>query len=262
MTAAHARRRRGWAAARRRAGPWRRGPTRDRSWRATAGCGFRLCDLGQWLWEEVLVAVSLQRLSRARGAIGHCKLSAPPGITRRRLAPSRRSKNFPATLAGSARERGLGLDQVEIWFADEARVGQKNGITRRWARRGTKPSAPQDQRYASVYIFGAVCPKEGEGAALVLPFCNTAAMNLHLAEISAMVSPGQHAAPLLDPAGSRLSGDVTVPANITLLPLPPTGPELNVMENVCGSCATTGRPTGCSAITTTSSRTAAITVTA
>jgi hypothetical protein len=24
-----------------------------------------------------------------------------------------------------------------VWFADEARVGQKNKITRRWARRGT-----------------------------------------------------------------------------------------------------------------------------
>ena len=78
--------------------------------------------------------------------------------------PSRRSKNFPATPAGFAREQGLGRDAVEIWFADEARVGQKNKITRRWARRGTRPSAPQDQRYASVYIFGAVCPADGKGA--------------------------------------------------------------------------------------------------
>ena len=26
---------------------------------------------------------------------------------------------------------------IEIWFADEARIGQKNKITRRWAKRGT-----------------------------------------------------------------------------------------------------------------------------
>jgi hypothetical protein len=119
---------------------------------------------------------------------------------------------------------------VEIRFADEARVGRKNGITRRWARRGTRPSAPQDQRYASVHIFGAVCPKDGQGAALVLPFCNTAAMHLHLAEISEMVSPGRHAVLLLDQAGWHLSGDVAVPDNITLLP--PKRPELNVMEKV------------------------------
>ena len=69
---------------------------------------------------------------------------------------------------------------VEVWFADEARVGQKNKITRRWAKRGTPPSAPQDQRTASTYIFGAICPETGAAAGLVLPWCNTEAMGLHL----------------------------------------------------------------------------------
>ena len=73
---------------------------------------------------------------------------------------------------------------IEIWFADEARIGQKNKITRRWAKRGTRPSAPKDQRTASAYLFGAICPAHGKGAGLVLPRCNTAAMALHLAEIS------------------------------------------------------------------------------
>ena len=57
-------------------------------------------------------------------------------------------------------------------------------------------------------------------------------MNLHLAEISRMVSPGRHAVLLLDQAGWHLSGEVAVPDNITLLPLPAKCPELNVMENV------------------------------
>ena len=65
---------------------------------------------------------------------------------------------------------------MEVWFADEARIGQKNKITRRWARRGTRPAAPTDQRTASTYIFGAICPALGKGAALVLPRCNTAAI--------------------------------------------------------------------------------------
>jgi hypothetical protein len=30
----------------------------------------------------------------------------------------------------------------EIWFADEARVGQKNKITRRWAKRGSRLELP------------------------------------------------------------------------------------------------------------------------
>ena len=111
-------------------------------------------------------------------------------------------------------------------------MGQKNRITRRWALRGTRPAAPQDQRTASTYIFGAVCPWDGKGTALVLPFCNSAATSLHLAEISAMVAPGRHAVLMLDQAGWHLSSSVDVPPNITLLPLPPKCPELNVMENV------------------------------
>ena len=105
---------------------------------------------------------------------------------------------------------------IEIWFADEARIGQKNKITRRWAKRGTRPSAPRDQRTASAYIFGAICPYEGKGAALVLPACNIQAMNLHLVEISAEVAPGRHAVLLLDQAGWHTSARLKVPANITL----------------------------------------------
>jgi hypothetical protein len=55
-------------------------------------------------------------------------------------------KNFPARLDEIAREKGVDRVAIEIWFADEARIGQKNKITRRWAKRGTRPSAPHDQR--------------------------------------------------------------------------------------------------------------------
>jgi transposase len=57
-------------------------------------------------------------------------------------------------------------------------------------------------------------------------------MTLHLAEISAAVSTGKHAVLLLDQPGWHLSAALVVPDNITLLPLPPKCPELNVMENV------------------------------
>ena len=131
-----------------------------------------------------------------------------------------------------ARDKGIDRDRIEIWFADEARIGQKNKITRRWARRGTRPSAPNDQRTASTYIFGAICPGEGKGAALVLPACTTEAMNLHLAEIAAEVAPGKHAVLVLDQAGWHLSARLAVPGNITLMVLPPKCPELNPAENV------------------------------
>src|SRR5665213_2295932 len=64
------------------------------------------------------------------------------------------------------------------------------------------PAHPVIKRTASTYIFGAVCPKEGKGAALILPACNTEAMNLHLAEIATIIAPGVPAVLLVD----RLAG--------------------------------------------------------
>src|SRR5450631_210406 len=99
-----------------------------------------------------------------------------------------------------AHEKAVNVETIEIWFQDEARIGQKNKITRRWAKRGTRPSAPRDQRTASAYIFGGICPKDGKGAALVMPRCDTEAMNLHLAEIATQIALGAHAALLIDQA--------------------------------------------------------------
>ncbi len=130
------------------------------------------------------------------------------------------------------RAKRAGGKRIELWFQDEARVGQKNKITRRWARRGSRPRAPHDQRTKWAYIFGAICPAEGKGAGLVMPWCDTAAMQAHLIEISAMVAPDAHAILILDQAGWHLSGKLDVPANVTLLPLPPRSPELNPVENV------------------------------
>ena len=115
---------------------------------------------------------------------------------------------------------------------DEARVGQKNGITRRWARRGTRPRAPHDQSPQWAYILGAICPAKGKAAALVMPHANTEAMQAHLAEISAAVDPGAHAVLVLDQAGWHRSTQLAVPQNVTLLPLPPRSPEPNPLETV------------------------------
>ena len=84
---------------------------------------------------------------------------------------------------------------------DEMRVGQKNKLTYRWARKGSRPRAAHDQRTQSTYLFGAVCPERGAGAALVLPACNTEAMQLHLDEVATKITPGAHAILLLDQAG-------------------------------------------------------------
>ena len=135
-------------------------------------------------------------------------------------------------VARIARKRDIAVADLEIWFGDEARIGQKNKITRRWARRGSRPSAPSDQRTASTYIFGAICPAQGKAVGLILPWCNTEAMNHHLAAISAKVAPGRHAVLLLDQAGWHTTPQLVVPDNISIIRLPAKCPELNPQENV------------------------------
>ena len=112
------------------------------------------------------------------------------------------------------------------------RVGQKNKLTYRWARKGSRPRATHDQRTESTYVFGAVCPERGTGAALVLPTCNSEAMQLHLDEIATKVTPGAHAIVLLDQAGWHGTKTLKIPSNISLMPLPPRAPELNGQENI------------------------------
>lgn len=67
----------------------------------------------------------------------------------------------------------------------------------------------------------------------MLPHANTYAMNLHLRETSALVTPGAHCVLTLDCAGWHQPGDrLVVPSNISLLHLPPYSPELNPVENI------------------------------
>ena len=125
---------------------------------------------------------------------------------------------------------------LEIWFQDEARVGQQGTLTRVWARKGTR--APRDQRYKWTYLFGAACQARGTSAALVLPTVNTTMMSPHLAEISQQVAPGAHAILVLAGAGYHGTAKkprprgLVVPDNITLLHLPASSPELNPIELV------------------------------
>jgi DDE superfamily endonuclease len=122
--------------------------------------------------------------------------------------------------------------RVEIWFQDEARIGQKNSLTRVWRQTGSRPAAPKDLGFASAYVFGAVCPAQGKAAALIMPLCDTAAMNHHLSEISSQVAAEAHAVVVLDGAGWHGSRALVVPGNITLLTLPPYSPQLNPVERV------------------------------
>ena len=103
---------------------------------------------------------------------------------------------------------------------------------RHWARKGTRRRQPKDQRYHSLYLFGAICPARRTGAALAMPRDNTHAMQAHLREISRQVALGAHAVLLLDRAGWHTTGKLKIPKNLGLIFLPSRSPELNPVENI------------------------------
>jgi len=121
---------------------------------------------------------------------------------------------------------------IEVWFQDEMRVGQKNGLVYQWAKKGTRPRQPKDQRYENAYLFGAVCPSRDTGVALIMPYADTEAMQEHVDEIGRAVTPGAHALIILDKAGWHTTRKLKLPDNLTLVPLPPACPELNAAENI------------------------------
>ena len=122
---------------------------------------------------------------------------------------------------------------IEVWFQDEARVGQQGTHAYVWAPKGSRPAMVRDNRRDSAYIFGAICSNRRVGAAVIMPAVNSEAMNEHLKEISAMVPPNHHCDLVCDGAGWHQTGHrLEMPANITLIRVPPYAPELNSMENV------------------------------
>jgi DDE superfamily endonuclease len=95
-----------------------------------------------------------------------------------------------------------------------------------------RPPGLVDRGYESLYLFAASRPGTDAAFALALPAANLAAMNLFLEAFARQLEPGVHAALLLDGAGWHGSPRLVVPANVTLLPLPPYSPELNPVERI------------------------------
>jgi transposase len=124
--------------------------------------------------------------------------------------------------------------QVEVWFQDEARIGQQGTLTNVWAECGSRPIAIKQTEYQWCYLFAAVNPLTGASSALVTPTVNTAYMNRHLEFISKEAGPDKHIVLVLDQAGWHVAKALKVPGNMTLLHLPPYSPELNPIERIWG----------------------------
>ena len=89
-----------------------------------------------------------------------------------------------------------------------------------------------DQRSTSLHLFAACRPGTDEAFALALPEATAASRGVFLERLARELEPGAHAALVLDRAGWHLAHGLEVPANVTLVPLPAYGPELDPVERV------------------------------
>ena len=116
-------------------------------------------------------------------------------------------------------------------FADEARFGRINRPRPCWAPTGTRPEVASQLIREYIYLYGAVCPKDGTCVYLIMPTSNTACFQAFL-DILARKFVRQDILLVLDGAPNHRCGDLALPDNISLLFLPPYSPELNPKENL------------------------------
>lgn len=83
----------------------------------------------------------------------------------------------------------IALSQVDVWFQDEARIGQQNTTTRLWAKKGSRPRVVRQQQFEYAYVFGAVCPANGNTEALITPWVDKGIMHQHLKRPLQIVMP-------------------------------------------------------------------------
>ena len=122
--------------------------------------------------------------------------------------------------------------RVQLWFQDEARVGNKGRVCHRWWRRGERARGPRQIGYQWAYIYTAAHPASGEDFTLVLPAVNATVMQLFLDHFAATLPDDVHVAMVLDGAGWHDARALDMPENISLIAQPPYCPELNPVERI------------------------------
>ena len=80
--------------------------------------------------------------------------------------------------------------------------------------------------------MAAVCPSNGRAEGLLLPYVDGRLISIFLQQPSKQLPDDTHAVLIWDQAGFHKSGEVVVPANITIIELPAYSPELNPVENL------------------------------
>ena len=120
---------------------------------------------------------------------------------------------------------------VRLLFQDEAGFGRINKPKYCWCQKGVRPSVPCHHIREYHYAYGAVEPLTGDSCFLVMPYCNTACMNIFLKELSKQF-PTDMILLCCDGAAWHKAGNLVIPDNIKLFFIPPYTPEMNPIEQI------------------------------
>ena len=177
---------------------------------------WRRIDLKRVIEARFGVIYSERGISRLLGELGFAHISARPQHPRqdkriieafKKTSPTRfRCADLPAGTP------------VEIWFQTKHALAKE--LTRLWARKGTRPRQPADQRYhnaSSVRLTARGRRSCCLGRTRKPCRCD---------EISRHVARKAHAVVLMDRAGWHTTGKLKVPKNLTIILLPSRAPEL------------------------------------
>jgi len=121
---------------------------------------------------------------------------------------------------------------IVVFFQDECRFGQQGTLTRKWGKRGSRPTAVRQTEYNYLWVIAAASPQTGQAEAILSPVLNTGIINQFLDQFSRSLAADVQAVMIWDGAGFHTSHDLQVPSNVTLIKLPPYSPELNGIENL------------------------------
>ena len=116
-------------------------------------------------------------------------------------------------------------------FQDEARFGRMARIRRCWSPAPLRPMVRNGYEREFTYVYGGICPQDGQLDWSLSDKMNTARMNVFLAQVS-QAHPGAFNIMVLDGASSHKSKDLVIPENIRLISLPGYSPELNPTEHI------------------------------
>ena len=193
---------------------------------------WRCADLRDRIAAKFNVHLHERSVGKLLKKLNFSSMSGRPVHPQSDLAAQEAFKKTSLSWRAPQSRRSLPAGRSKSGFRMKPGLESQGTLTRIWAKRGTRPCIRRDRRFTWAYLFGAVCPARGTGAALVMPTVGVEAMNKHLAEISQCVSVSAIALLILDGAGWHSSPQLIVPENIVLMPLPPYAPELNSVENI------------------------------